>query len=172
MLRTRKRQHGLVDIIATIQENQNEIVDVAMGDNIIVQGCAGSGKTMVLLHRLSSLKYKYRTFDFSAAMILTPNEDFSTHISGVAEGLQIGFIKRQSVEDYYISLLKMYSNELSPVKNKLAQEVYEVQSFVDYVYSDEFKEKFMLQYEEIISKRNQIVKLIYKTADEMQVSIT
>ena len=50
VLKLRKKQHSLVDIIATIQENQNAIVDENINQNIVVQGCAGSGKTMVLLH--------------------------------------------------------------------------------------------------------------------------
>ena len=60
------------------------------------------GKTMVLLHRLSALKYKQRYFDFSQnALILTPNEQFSLHIKGLAEGLQIGSVHRISVEQYF-----------------------------------------------------------------------
>lgn len=56
---------------------------------------------MVLLHRLSALKYKQRYFDFSQnALILTPNEQFSLHIKGLAEGLQIGSVHRISVEQY------------------------------------------------------------------------
>lgn len=59
----------------------------------------GSGKTMVLLHRLSALKYKQRYFDFPQnALILTSNEQFSLHIKGLAEGLQIGSVHRISVE--------------------------------------------------------------------------
>lgn len=60
---------------------------------------------MVLLHRLSALKYKQRYFDFSQnALILTPNEQFSLHIKGkgLAEGLQIGSVHRISVEQYYL----------------------------------------------------------------------
>ncbi len=73
-LNLRKKQHNLVDIIATIQENQNAIVDEKFRQNIVVHGCAGSGKTMVLLHRLSSLKYNHPEYDFGEALILTPNE--------------------------------------------------------------------------------------------------
>lgn len=88
VLNMRKKQHSLTDIFVTIQENQNKIVNTDFNKNIIVQGCAGSGKTMVLLHRLSALKYKQRYFDFSQnALILTPNEQFSLHIKGLAEGL-------------------------------------------------------------------------------------
>ena len=78
VLNIRKKQHNLTDIFVTIQENQNKIVNTDFNKNIIVQGCAGSGKTMVLLHRLSALKYRQRYFDFSQnALILTPNEQFS-----------------------------------------------------------------------------------------------
>ena len=49
--------HKLTDIIKTIQSNQNSIIRQPLNSNLIVQGCAGSGKTMIMLHRLSYLKF-------------------------------------------------------------------------------------------------------------------
>ena len=159
VLNLRKKQHNLVDIIATIQENQNAIVDFPFTKNLIVQGCAGSGKTMVLLHRLSSLKYKYQGFDFANALILTPNEQFNLHIKGLAEGLQIGGIDRISVEQYYIDILKEYSGEFVP-KNKVASEVFVNQAFVDYTYSDEFLDKFNLAYADVMEARADLLVMV------------
>ena len=123
VLNMRKRQHNLTDIFVTIQENQNKIVNTAFDQNLIVQGCAGSGKTMVLLHRLSALKYKEKGFDFGAnALILTPNEQFSLHIKGLAEGLQIGSIPRISVEQYYTDMLSEYGSELK-VDGRITSEI-------------------------------------------------
>ena len=160
VLRTRKKQHALIDIIVTIQENQNKIVDAAFDKNIIVQGCAGSGKTMVLLHRLSSLNYNNRHFDFGKhALILTPNEQFNMHIKGVADGLQIGSIDRESVEEYYINMLMKYSSEFKP-DTKLVSERSVHQGFVDYIYSDHFTADFEEAYEKVISKRNQLAEIL------------
>lgn len=167
VLNMRKKQHNLIDIIATIQENQNKIVDEKFTQNIIVQGCAGSGKTMVLLHRLSSLKYKRRDFDFSSeALILTPNDQFSLHIKGLAEGLQIGNIRRSSIESYYLEMLMEYSSDFKPA-NKIVSEMVVKQSFVDFVYSDQFIEKFNKSYDEVISARNSLAEMLYGLLETM-----
>lgn len=167
VLNMRKKQHNLIDIIATIQENQNKIVDANFNRNIIVQGCAGSGKTMVLLHRLSSLQYKNRYFDFSrAALILTPNDQFSLHIKGLAEGLQLGNIDRESVEQYYINMLLKYSDEFKP-DTKLVSEMAVRQDFVDYVYSDQFIKDFDVAYEKIIAERNRLTEILDNLTEAM-----
>ena len=44
----------LNDIIATIQQEQNEIIRKRPQHNVIVQGGAGSGKTTVAMHRIST----------------------------------------------------------------------------------------------------------------------
>jgi len=156
VLNQRKRQHGLVDIFVTIQENQNTIVDENLRKNIIVQGCAGSGKTMVMLHRLYTLKYNHPEFNFDNALILTPNEQFSLHIKGLADSLQIGSIDRTSVEQYYLNLLSAYSKELLP-SSKITSEIAVKSLFVDYVYSNEFLEKFKEAYNNTIIERKKIV---------------
>ena len=158
VLNLRKRQHNLTDIFVTIQENQNKIVNAEFQQNIIVQGCAGSGKTMVLLHRLSALKYRNNYFDFSGkAMILTPNDQFSLHIKGLAEGLQIGNIHRVSVEQYYIDMLIQYDVAFKP-ENKTSSEMFVRQDYVDYIYSDQFRQDFDVAYDKVISDRNKLAK--------------
>jgi len=168
VLNMRKKQHNLIDIIATIQENQNKIVDAKFEKSIIVQGCAGSGKTMVLLHRLSSLQYKNRYFDFEkSALILTPNDQFSLHIKGLAEGLQLGNIDRESVEQYYIKMLLEYSGDFKP-ETKLVSEMLVHQGFVDYVYSNQFIADFDAAFEKIITQRNQLKEVLYNLATGME----
>ena len=137
VLNMRKRHHQLIDIISTIQENQNTIVDLPLRQNLIVQGCAGSGKTMVMLHRLSALKYNHPEFDFDGAVILTPNNNFNTHISGLASSLQLGYINRYSVEEYYKTILLRYDDSFK-LQNKISDEANVNQVYVDYVYSKEF----------------------------------
>lgn len=160
VLNMRKRQHNLTDIFVTIQENQNRIVNTPFSRNIIVQGCAGSGKTMVLLHRLSSLNYKERAFSFSRnALILTPNDQFTTHIRGLAEELQIGNIHRASVEQYYIDTLLLYSPDFK-LDGKVSSEMIVRQGFVDFIYSDQFRELFNVAYDTVIEKRNTLAETL------------
>ena len=137
VLNMRKKQHQLLDIISTIQANQNRIVDHPLKENVIVQGCAGSGKTMILLHRLSILKYNNPSFDFSQSVILTPNSNFNTHIEGLAASLQLGYIHRVSVEEYYKELLALYDGSFK-TSRKSRDEMELSQPYVDYLYSKEF----------------------------------
>jgi len=167
VLNMRKRQHNLTDIFVTIQENQNSIVNADFSKNIIVQGCAGSGKTMVLLHRLSAMQYRERHFDFSNdALILTPNDQFAFHIKGIAEELQIGSIARTSVQQYYLDLLSAYSPELR-IKESLSSEMLVRQDFVDYVYSDAFRADFATAYGAVISERNALAEDLANLAKTM-----
>lgn len=168
VLNLRKRQHNLTDIFVTIQENQNKIVNSDFRKNIIVQGCAGSGKTMVLLHRLSALKYRNNYFDFSSkAMILTPNEQFSLHIKGLAEGLQIGNIHRVSVEQYYIDMLMQYDKVFKP-ENKTSSEMFVRQDYVDYIYSDQFRQDFDDAYAKVMAERNTLIDALNSLTEAMR----
>ena len=133
---------------------------------------AGSGKTMVLLHRLSALKYNNPTFDFSSTIIITPNEDFNTHIAGVADGLRVGFIDRVSIEQYYNRLLALYSKQLTYSKGKLASESSEYQAFVNYVYSDQFIDDFLYAYEEEMKMRDQVIAHIQRVAIDMRENVS
>lgn len=159
VLNQRKRQHELVDIFVTIQENQNSIVDESINSNIIVQGCAGSGKTMVLLHRLYTLKYNHPEFNFDNALILTPNDRFSLHIKGLAESLQIGNIDRISIENYYLLMTRRYAFTI-PNSNKISSEISVNKKFVDYIYSDEFLDSFNASYKEVLDSKKKIVSVL------------
>ena len=54
--RSKKQVH---DIIKSIQQNQYKIIAEQPERNIVVNGCAGSGKSMVMYHRLSYLGYNH-----------------------------------------------------------------------------------------------------------------
>lgn len=151
VLMSRKKSHQLTDIIATIQDKQNEIIERAYVANLIVQGCAGSGKTMVMLHRLSFWLYNNKSLKPEKIKILTPNENFNVHIGGLHSQLNLGAIKIMSVDQYYSWLLDKYDIELSYHK-KIDEEENIEERFLNYVYSKAFVKRMRALYAEVLGQ--------------------
>ncbi len=74
----------LKSIVSTIQREQNQIIRNRKDRILVVQGCAGSGKTSIALHRVAYLLYNNRK-ELSAKniLILSPNTIFSDYISTI-----------------------------------------------------------------------------------------
>lgn len=149
VLMSRKKSHQLTDIIATIQDKQNEIIEKAYVANLIVQGCAGSGKTMVMLHRLSFWLYNNKSLKPENIKILTPNENFNVHIGGLHSQLNLGAIEIMSVDQYYSLLLDKYDKELSYHK-KIDEEENIEERFLNYIYSKAFVKRMRSLYPEVV----------------------
>lgn len=90
----------LKNIVASIQKEQNDIIRMPLGKNLIVQGVAGSGKTTVALHRIAYLIYnyakKYRSDQF---MVIGPNKFFINYISSVLPDLETGEVRQYTYEE-------------------------------------------------------------------------
>ena len=98
----------LKNIVASIQSEQNEIIRKRMGDNIIVQGVAGSGKTTVALHRIAYLVYNYKKYiNSDQYIIIGPNKFFVNYISSVLPDLDVNDVKQLD----FVSLSKEIINE-------------------------------------------------------------
>ena len=151
VLHMRRRQHQLLDIISTIQKEQDAIIDLPLQQNLIVQGCAGSGKTMVMLHRLSSLQATNPAFRPDAALILTPNQSFNLHIDGLAESLQIQYITRYSVENYYARVLESYDPSFR-VRGKISDEMADNQKWVNSLYSERFFDALITETDAVMNE--------------------
>ncbi len=151
VLMSRKKSHQLTDIIATIQKQQNRIIEKAYAANIIVQGCAGSGKTMVLLHRLSYWLYNNKSLRPEKIKIITPSENFNMHINELHSQLKLDEIEVFSVAQYYCFLLEKYNKDIASV-SKVTDEENVEERFVNYIYSKQFLKQFKSHYKEVIDK--------------------
>lgn len=138
LIKDKRKHNKLTNIIKTIQDNQNEIIRLDEGENFIVQGCAGSGKTMIMLHRLSYLSYKNPNFRFDRTKIITPNKNFNLHIADLSSDLEIDHIEMYTVEEYYLYLLEKYRPEQWDQDNLVAREEVLGYDFIKTVYSDDF----------------------------------
>lgn len=109
VLLDKRRTYKISDIIVSIQENQNEIMRQAFDANFIVQGCAGSGKTMILLHRLSYLIYNYPEVDLGRYAVITPGDFFDKNMQELRTRLDIDDIRRFSIVEFYVWLMRELS---------------------------------------------------------------
>lgn len=119
-------------IIQTIQEKQNEIRIYNANSSIVVQGCAGSGKTMVLLHRFKYLKHN-KVVSGTNYALLVPSENFKGFINATANEFGIYTENVFTYTEYYRFLL----NE----KDKKWQESNELnfpEEYLSFVYSESF----------------------------------
>lgn len=116
-----KADNRLTEIIATIQNEQNDVIRASLKHPIIVQGAAGSGKTTIALHRISYFLYSsgYR-FPPEKLMILAPNRLFIDYISAVLPDLGVNKINQTTYIDFMRNCLGKKIKLLSP-NSKLMQ---------------------------------------------------
>ena len=134
ILRGRKEKQEICDIIETIQEKQYEIITAPEEAEFVVQGVAGSGKTMILLHRLSYLLYNNEQLKPSSVLVITPSDSFNAFIDELAQILELERVKTVTLESYYLRVLRGFGIDLGGV------DYYEPVSedYLKYLYSQSF----------------------------------
>ncbi|QCJ42508.1 DNA helicase [Bacillus sp. S3] len=110
-----KADNRLTEIVATIQNEQNEVIRASLKHPIIVQGAAGSGKTTIALHRISYFLYSFGfQFPPEKLMILAPNRLFIDYISAVLPELGVNKINQTTYIDFMKSCLGQKIKLFSP----------------------------------------------------------
>ncbi len=122
MLAVKRGDKRLTDIIPTIQANQNAIITRPADENCVVAGCAGCGKTMILLQRLEYLSFN-RKIELDNALVVCPSKRYIEHIQPVVDDLMIGAAARLTLGELYKSLILSMSGVHSRVRRKLAADV-------------------------------------------------
>ena len=92
-------------VVATIQKEQDAIIRNRTAYNLIVDGRAGSGKTVIAMHRLAWLLYNYKTLDSDRVMILSPNSIFGDYISDVLPELEENSVPEKEFDSLLEELL-------------------------------------------------------------------
>ena len=135
IIKNRKEETAVKDIIQTIQEKQYEIITCPEKTNFVLQGCAGSGKTMVMLHRLSYLMYNNENIKPRDVLVITPSQSFNAFIDELAEILELERVKTITAYEYFLQVLK---NEKIDLTDKIDETQKESQEYLSYVYSQKF----------------------------------
>mgnify|MGYP000000505450 FL=1 len=109
----------LKTIVATIQQEQNDVIRKPLRKNLIIQGVAGSGKTTVALHRIAYLVYNYvKNIRQNQYMVIGPNPVFLKYIKNVLPDLDVSGVIQYTFEDF----VQEYLDEdfiIKPSENKV-----------------------------------------------------
>ncbi len=151
ILETRKEKREICDIIETIQEKQYEIITLPEDAQFILQGVAGSGKTMNLLHRLSYVLYNNEKLRPSDVIVISPSDSFNAFIDELAQILELERVRTSTLDGYFTSVLKNSGVDVS-VRTDYFQPLNG--EYLKYVYSDgfvrEIRKKLMKVYDGIL----------------------
>jgi DNA helicase IV len=95
----RARTGEMLDIVATIQAEQDEIIRAPLGELLTVQGGPGTGKTAVGLHRAAFLLYNYPQLARDGVLVLGPSRAFLRYIAQVLPSLGEEAVVQTTVSD-------------------------------------------------------------------------
>ncbi len=143
------RQEGVQteDILPTLQDFQDRIIRLPRSRNFAVQGPAGSGKTAVMLHRLSWLKHGEQSGKLEGVRVITPNQPFADSLEDLCRRLDIDDIPRLSVEALYTSLIAQLSGGTEPRPDVLSEKTMNPQ-LLEELYSMDCQDSFIRRYQE------------------------
>ena len=95
----RSRGAEMLDIVATIQAEQDEVIRAGLEGVLVVQGGPGSGKTAVGLHRAAFLLYGNDALARQGVLVIGPNRVFLRYIAQVLPSLGEEAVVQTTVRD-------------------------------------------------------------------------
>lgn len=95
----RARTGEMLDIVATIQAEQDEIIRAPLEKLLTVQGGPGTGKTAVGLHRAAYLLYNHPSLSREGVLVLGPSRAFLRYIAQVLPSLGEEAVVQTTVTD-------------------------------------------------------------------------
>ena len=135
VIKSRKEKSGITDIIDTIQEKQYEIITLPEDARFVVQGIAGSGKTMIMLHRLSYIMYNNEGVRPRDVLVITPSDSFNSFIDELSTVLELEKVKTCTIERYFLTLLSSQGIDL---EGRIERTERPPESYLAYIYSQAF----------------------------------
>ncbi len=169
LLESRRALHSITDILVTIQQKQRDIVNEITDNSMIVQGCAGSGKTMILFHRIARILNYLNVFAYDNVLLITPNEYYKSYMKQISVNLSLQEVQQETIETYYQNILGEFIPQVR--SHKIQKESNVSPRFLMYVYSNQFIEDLQRQYNnKCIPKVNAIRQIVIKIAEDMNLN--
>jgi len=95
------------NIVATIQQEQNQIIRDTTSDLLVVQGVAGSGKTSAILQRIAFLLFHAReNLNSDQIVLFSPNRLFSSYIADVLPSLGERNMRQVTLAEFFSARLQ------------------------------------------------------------------
>lgn len=142
----RRTEPEFKNIVFSIQKKQGEIIQAPFKQNMIVQGCAGSGKSMIMLHRLPIILVNNpKGLNRNNLYIITPSVAYVQMAEQMRIDLEIKDLKMGTLEQYYDYVICKYGLK-SEIYGKVKSYSKLPLSKEKYIYSEQciadIKEKF------------------------------
>ncbi len=126
------------NIISTLQQMQFDIIQTSKDADFAVQGCAGSGKSQIMLHRLFFFRDVFSNENWSKTLLITPTELFRHYSADLIRQYNLTSITDMSIADLYRHLIESFDPSF---KNRQylfeMTEEYLPDEFLREVYSEE-----------------------------------
>ena len=150
LLKESRSDRSSHSIAKTLQSEQYDIVSSDYKQNTVTIGCAGSGKTMIMYHRLSYIAYNYENlsgdiFDPQNVYIVTPSAFFKDLNEGLLHKLQIDDnINHSPFSEQIRNLVHRHAAKynLSTLFEVFPDVTYSEENFDENFYSDYSYSKF------------------------------
>ncbi len=144
------------NIIATLQQEQFRIIQKNLTENFVVQGCAGSGKSQCIFHRLFYMRKELSDDGWSNVLLLTPTKLFKNHSADLIQKFQLLGINNCSIAELYKEILSSFDSRFKDRQYRFElSEEYLPDSYLKIVYNDTMITKVE---EEIDSSIKQYIK--------------
>lgn len=150
-----KDKSGVQSIIQTIQKKQDNIRSLPKEKSFIVQGCAGSGKTMVLLHRLRYLLYNKDIYS-NEYLFLVPSNNFKEFIDEISNNFNINQKNILSYQEYYQDLIgKKAKSQVGDTSELVFSP-----NYLKRIYSKSFmQEAYKTIFDTFLNQTNQLIEI-------------
>ena len=170
-LLNRRSSQEFKNIVFSIQKKQGEIIQTPFKQDLIVQGCAGSGKSMIMLHRLPIVIYDNpNSLDRNNLYIITPSIAYIQMANNMRIDLEIEDLKMGTLEQYYNHVLEKY-NISSEKYGTIKPYIRLNQANLKYIYSSECVKDIHTQIEEIIEAGEVDYKAAYEMLNLKEVTV-
>ncbi len=148
-LQENRNNPALRNIIATLQRMQFEIIEADAKQSFVVQGCAGSGKSQCLIHRLFFLRDTLSEDGWNHVLLLTPTQLFRKYSAELVRRYQLSDVEDCSIAQLYRKLLNCYDARF---KNRQYQYELTEEYLPDEYLKEVYRYDVILQLETEISK--------------------